>query len=70
MSDQIKGFWVALDRDMKDEDAAGLREALLRMRGVAAVEMKITDPNDWFARQRVRQDIAKKIVDILYGRDQ
>jgi hypothetical protein len=32
------------------------------IRGVAAVETSVTDPEDWLARQRIRFEIKEKIA--------
>lgn len=65
MTDRIKGFWVALDQDIREDDVEEIVNAVRCVRHVAAVEVSVTDPQDWMARQRVRSEVAKGLYDAM-----
>ena len=59
MTDRIKGLTVALDRDYRDDDVQAIVDAILMVKGVAAVEKSVVD-NDEFIVYRNSQ---VKIID-------
>lgn len=61
MSNQIKGFIVTLSRDISEERAAKLRDAILFFHDVADVSQCETDYTDHMARQMVRCEIGDKL---------
>lgn len=65
MSDRIKGFVIALDKDYHEEDAARIKDALLMVKGVQGVTESIADHNDWINRQRVHHAVTMRILDAL-----
>lgn len=69
MTDRLKGCWVAFDRDIREDDAEQMLNAIRMVKGVSAVDTSVANPNDWIARQRVRDEIGKKVLDILYPKD-
>jgi hypothetical protein len=66
MTDRLNGVWVAFEKDIRDDDAESLIEAIKHLRGVLAVEAKVSDSTDWIAQQRARDEWRKKLVDILW----
>jgi hypothetical protein len=62
MTDRLKGCWVSFDQDIGTDDAESILGAIRMIRGVAAVETSVTDPEDWLARQRIRFEIKEKIA--------
>jgi hypothetical protein len=65
MSDRIKGFVVALDKDYKDEDAERIKDALLMVKGVQGVTASIANHEDWINRHRVNHEVTMRILDAL-----
>jgi hypothetical protein len=65
MTDRIKGVYVAFDSDIRDDDAEPIIEAIKQIRHVQGVKAFVTEPADYFARTRVRAEIATKLVNIL-----
>ena len=53
MTDRIHALTITLDRDIRDDDIAGLVTALKHMRFVADVQPHVTDLEDHTARMRV-----------------
>jgi len=62
MSDRVKGFWVALDREVKDEDVVALVEAIKQMRHVENVTTKKVQPDDWMIQSRVRAELREDLI--------
>jgi hypothetical protein len=46
MTDRIKGFTVALDRDYRDDDVEVIANAIRMIKGVVAVEPSIVGTDD------------------------
>lgn len=67
MTDRIKGLTVTLDRDYRDDDVRVIVDAIKMIRGVAAVELHVTQIEDHMARQRVRYDVQDAILGVLKG---
>lgn len=65
MTDRLKGFTVALEKDIRDDDAEAIKQAILALRFVQAVKPIVADPSDWMARERVRRELGTKILDVL-----
>ena len=59
MTDRVKGLYVSLDRDMRDDDVEAVMDAIRMVRCVSAVECDqfVTDPSDWMDRDRVRHEV-------------
>jgi hypothetical protein len=65
MSNRIKGFYVALEKDIKDEDFEYVKNAVLMIKGVHSIKENIADSDDWINRQQIKQELLKKIFDIF-----
>lgn len=65
MSDRVKGFYVSLEKDIRDDDFQTIMNAVLMVKGVLSVEPSITSADDWMNRERVKFELRKKIFDIL-----
>ena len=62
MSDNLKGFTVLLARDIRDDDAQCIADAIRMLKGVADVNPLLSDGADLLARQRVRHEIYDEII--------
>ena len=67
MSDKIKGLTVAFDRDLSQEEAARVADAIKLLTWVADVQLSQVDPADFMNRARVRTEISEKLFDVVYG---
>ena len=65
MTDRAKGCWVAFDHDIRVDDAESLVNAIKALRGVADVDLQITTPDDYMARQQVRIELADKFAKLF-----
>lgn len=64
MTDRAKGCWVAFNHDIRVDDVEVLVSAIRMIRGVADVQLEITDHADFMARAHVREQLAEKILQL------
>jgi len=65
MTDRLKGLTVTFEKDMRDDDAEGLIDAIKRLRGVADVIPHIVNSDDYMNRTQVRYDMQAKLYKCL-----
>ena len=63
MTDRVKGFVVTLEKDIRIDDVEKLREAISMIKGIAGVEVSISDPDDAINRMRVLSGIREKFIE-------
>jgi hypothetical protein len=61
LSNRYNYLIVVLEKDLKDEDAQPLLEAIKCLRGVLSVTPNVNDPDDWMAQERVRAELSEKL---------
>lgn len=69
MTERLNGVWVAFERDIREDDAQAIIDAIGCIRGVLKVEANVTNANNWIAQTRVRQELGEKLWEILYPKD-
>lgn len=67
MTDRVNGAWVAFNREIREDDAESLVNALRMIRGVAGVELQVADFNDWAIREQIRGDVAWTLRTVVHG---
>ena len=65
MSDRYNCLIVVLEKDLKDEDAEPLIEAIKQFRGVLSVTPNVSDLTAHLAEKRVRWEIGAKLLAAL-----
>jgi hypothetical protein len=70
VTDRLQGVWVAFERDIREDDAEPLIEAIKQLRGVLSVEANVSDYEDWFARQRVRRELTDRLWAVLHPKEE
>lgn len=65
MTDRLKGCWVAFEQDYRVDDAESILAAIRQVRGVAGVEPKVSNYEDWSARQQVRESLRDLILEFF-----
>ena len=63
MTDRINGFAVVLEKDLREDDAEALIQAVLQLRGVQTVIPNVAQPD--FAGTRARQQLAEKMLALI-----
>lgn len=66
MSDRIKGFVVTLERDLRDDDAEGIKDAISMIKGVANVEDSKVSSDDHINRMQIRTELWNRVFKIFY----
>jgi len=65
MTDRVKGFYVALEEDIRIDDFESMRQAVLQLRGVENVTAEIADHDDWMNRERVKGELRQSMMQVL-----
>jgi hypothetical protein len=65
MSDTVKGFVVALENDLSEEQSEIVRSALEQIRGVAMVSTVNAAPEDGIIRMRVTAEMRSKFYGFM-----
>lgn len=67
MTDRYNAFVVILDKDIRDDDAKPIIDAIKQLRGVLSVEPQTADPlSEYTAETRLRHELFDKIAAIIY----
>ena len=65
MGDRIKGFYVSLEEDVKDEDFEYIKNAVLMIKGVLSIKENIRNADDYFNRSKIKNELWEKIYKIF-----
>jgi hypothetical protein len=65
MSDRYNSLIVFLKKDIKDEDAKPLIEAIKQLRGVLDVQPNVSDMLSHLAEERARRELTDKLWKVL-----
>jgi hypothetical protein len=63
VTDRHSGYIVALDADMREDDAEAIVAAISMIKGVLAVTPLVADPSETIARLRIRRQILTKMYE-------
>jgi hypothetical protein len=66
MTDRINAFVVVLDKDIREDDAEALVNAMIMLKGVISVKGNVVDITDHIALTRARQQLGRELMDICY----
>jgi hypothetical protein len=61
VTDRINSFLVTLDRDLRDDDASGIKVAIEQLRGVLSVDVNVSDLTNHVAYMRARADLEARL---------
>lgn len=65
MTDRFKGLVVTFDRDIREDDAEGIINAIKHIRGVISVEPSVSDVNDHMNRVRMLNEMRTKVYNFF-----
>ncbi|HMG15529.1 MAG TPA: hypothetical protein VK590_08790 [Saprospiraceae bacterium] len=65
MTDRYFALSVALEKDIRDDDAESLLQAISMLRGVLKVSPLISSPENWVAEERARHELRMKLLDLV-----
>lgn len=65
MTDRYNALTVVLERDIREDDAELLINAIRMLRGVLSVNPNVSDLQDHVAIMRVKRELTQKLYDAL-----
>jgi len=65
MTDRVIAYTVILDREIREDDAEAIENALKMVKGVAQVA-QVADAGTYFALETARREMLQKIMEIFY----
>ena len=66
MTDRYYALTVILEKDMRDDDAECVINAIKMMKFVLDVKGNIANPDTWMAEERARRELGQKLLDIVF----
>jgi hypothetical protein len=69
MTDRFHTLTVVLEKDIREDDAVFLMNAIRAMRGVVSVGGVISDFDSHMAYTRARAELGNQLWEILYPKD-
>ena len=70
MTTRLKGFTVALEMDIREDDAETIKSAIESLRHVLSATPIETVPDDWINRQRIRLELSGKLWKALHEEEE
>jgi predicted proteasome-type protease len=65
MTDRYNALTVVLDRDIREDDAELLINAIRMLRGVLAVDPHVSNVQDHVAAARVKRELTEKLYNVM-----
>jgi len=65
MTDRLKGCIVAFEKDIREDDAEFILNAIKMIKFVKSVEPKLTTSSDWWDRQQTKHEVQMKLFDVI-----
>lgn len=66
MTDRLSGYVVTLDRDIRDDDAEVITNAIKMIKGVLSVKPIVANIDTHIGYERAKQEIGQKLFNIFY----
>jgi hypothetical protein len=66
MTNRLNALTVVLERDIREDDAEGILEAISRLRGVLRVSGNVSDLAAHIAQERAIHELSEKIWAVLH----
>ncbi len=67
MTDRHAGYIIALDHEIREDDAEATIAAIKQIKGVIGVTPVIADVNYAIAKECVYRELSNKLLDIVRG---
>jgi hypothetical protein len=65
MTDRFYALTVVLERDIREDDAERLIDAIRMLKNVVDVKGNVSDPTSWMAVSRARHEFIAEILNVL-----
>ena len=66
MTDRVHAITVVLEEDIRSDDVEAITNSIEMIRGVLTTETHVTDISDYTARERVRHELGRKLLKVVY----
>lgn len=66
MTDRIIAYTVILEKEIREDDAEPITEAISMIKGIAEVIPLVADASLYFAKATAQLELRNKIIPILY----
>lgn len=66
MTDRYNSITVVLEKDIRDDDAEPIIEAIKMLKGVLAVSGNVAEYVDYVARERANKQWREKLYKLIY----
>ena len=66
MTDRYHSLTVVLEKDIRDDDAQSIINAIKMVKGVLSVKPHVSDFTSLMAEDRARRDLEEKILQVIY----
>lgn len=65
MTDRLKGVIVTFEKDVREDDAEYILNAIRMIKGVLSVKELVSNYEQHIAEERVRHELREKIFEVL-----
>ena len=65
MTDEFNALTVILERDIREDDAQSLIDAIMMLKGVCSVKGNVSDTDSYIAERRVKWELIDKLWEVL-----
>lgn len=65
MTDRLKGCTVAFAKDIREDDAKAIIDAILQLRGVASVRTSVVTGDDLITRMRIDNEWRERLLNLI-----
>jgi hypothetical protein len=65
MTTRIKGFTVALEKDIREDDCKHIVDAIMMVKGVLSVDGIESDSSDYITKSRIKREIATSLYEFI-----
>lgn len=69
MTDRFNALTVVLEKDIRDDDAEAIIQAIKMVKGVLSVDGNVADIEAHLATERVRRELLQKLIGVLCPKD-
>ncbi len=66
MTDRYHALTVILEKDIRDDDAECILNAIKMIKGVINVKPIVSNPTSWMAEERAKRELGQKLLEIVY----
>lgn len=70
MTDRFNSLTVVLERNIRDDDAEPILEAIRMIKGVANVQGNVADTRSHVAEVRAKQELTSKVLCLLSTKEE